>query len=157
VNADAEARMPKRTVPGHVLVQAQFPSGFVLSFTCSSVCARGPAPTFYGHKGSIQVGASGDKLDLVREEAFSSQTDAVRIEGLKGDDPLGHLKNWFDCIRSGGKPNGDIDLALKVQTLISLAEMSDRLKVTCLFDAQTRKVKDGTGREIALLTHGMLD
>jgi hypothetical protein len=31
--------------------------------------------------------------------------------------------------------------------------MSDRLKVTCLFDATTRKVTDGTGREITPITN----
>ena len=35
-------------------------------------------------------------------------------------------KNWFDCIRSGQAPYGNIDLAVRVQTVISLAEMSLR-------------------------------
>ena len=57
-----------------------------------------------------------------------------------------HEKNWFDCIRSGKQPNGNIDLAIRVQTVISLAEMSDRLKMTCLFDEKTRKITDGCGQ-----------
>jgi hypothetical protein len=32
--------------------------------------------------------------------------------------------------------------------------MSDRLKVTCLFDEETRKVTDGTGKEIMPLSYG---
>ena len=51
-------------------------------------------------------------------------------------------------------PNANIDLAIRVQTVISLAEMSERLKVACLFDEKTRKVKDGAGKEIPILTYG---
>ena len=56
-----------------------------------------------------------------------------------------HEKNWFDCIRSGKQPNANIDLAIRVQTVISLAEMSDRLKIACLFDEKTRKVTTDGG------------
>ncbi|MEY2410030.1 MAG: hypothetical protein QOF48_2700, partial [Verrucomicrobiota bacterium] len=67
-----------------------------------------------------------------------------------------HAKNWLDCIRTGKTPNGNIDLALKVQTVISLSEMSDRLGMVCFFDAASRKVTDGSGREVPLLTYGSL-
>ena len=56
-------------------------------------------------------------------------------------------------IRSGTKPNADIDLAIRAQTVLLLAEMSDRLKTTCLFDETTRKVTDGSGREIIPLSY----
>lgn len=156
-DADGEAQTPPRTVPSHVLVQAEFPGGFVLSLTCSSVCAHGPPAMLFGHKGTLQIGFGGDRVELFAEEAFASEINSQVIEGLKGEDMRAHLKNWFECIRSGAKPNGDIDLALRVQTVISLAEMSDRLKMTCLFDAATRRVSDASGAEIEPLTYGMLD
>jgi hypothetical protein len=43
-----------------------------------------------------------------------------------------------------------------VQTVISLAEMSERLKTACMFDEKTRKVTDGTGKEIKPLTYGSI-
>jgi len=67
-----------------------------------------------------------------------------------------HEKNWFDCIRSNKTPNGNIDLAVRVQTVISLSEMSDRLGITCHFDEKSRKiyVNDGKGRkEIEPITY----
>jgi hypothetical protein len=67
-----------------------------------------------------------------------------------------HEKNWFDSIRSNKQPNANIDLAIRVQTVISLAEMADRLKMTCLFDDKTRKITDGSGKEIAPITYGTL-
>jgi hypothetical protein len=49
-------------------------------------------------------------------------------------------------IRANKQPNCGIDLAIRVQTVVSLAEMSDRLKVACLFDEKTRKVTTGDGK-----------
>jgi len=43
-----------------------------------------------------------------------------------------------------------------VQTVIALAEMSDRLKVTCLFDEKTRKITNDSGAEIKPITYGTL-
>ncbi|MDB6038145.1 MAG: hypothetical protein JWM99_1986, partial [Verrucomicrobiales bacterium] len=52
------------------------------------------------------------------------------------------------------KTNCNIDLAVRAQTVISLAEMSDRLKIACLFDEKTRRVTTGDGREVPPLTYG---
>jgi hypothetical protein len=53
-----------------------------------------------------------------------------------------HEKNWFDCIRANKATNGNIELAMRVQTVISMSEISDRLKTTALFDEKTRKITD---------------
>jgi hypothetical protein len=34
--------------------------------------------------------------------------------------------------------------------------MSDRLKTACLFDEKSRKITDGSGKEIAPITYGTL-
>ena len=49
-----------------------------------------------------------------------------------------HEKNWLDCIRSGKEPNANIDLALRVQTIIGLGELSQRYNHTFTFDPATR-------------------
>ena len=36
-----------------------------------------------------------------------------------------------------------------------MAEMSERMNVMCLFDEKSRKITDGTGREI-VMTYGTL-
>ena len=41
-----------------------------------------------------------------------------------------------------------IDLAMKVQAVISLAEVADRRGTMAHFDPKTRKITDGSGREI---------
>ena len=67
-----------------------------------------------------------------------------------------HEKNWFDCIRNGKQPNAGIDLAVRVQTVISLSEMAERLRITCLFDEKTRKITTADGKEVKPLTYGSI-
>jgi hypothetical protein len=76
------------------------------------------------------------------------------IKGLQHEDIRVHEKNWFDCIRSGKQPNANIDLAIRVQTVICLAEMSERLSAACLFDEKTRKVTTADGKALQPLTYG---
>jgi predicted dehydrogenase len=145
---------PEREVPEHVQLLAEFPSGFLVTVTVSTVNAKSPGVAIYTHKATLNVGSSGERVEVVPEKDFAEEIDPQSFTGLQEEDIRVHEKNWLDCIRSGQQPNANIELAIKVQTVIALAEMSDRLKVTCLFDEKTRKVTDGTGREIGEITYG---
>ena len=90
------------------------------------------------------------------QREIGDEIDPENYAGLQPEDIRVHEKNWFDCIRANKAPNANIELAIRVQTVISLAEMSDRLKITCLFDEKTRKITDGAGKEIAPITYGTL-
>jgi hypothetical protein len=91
------------------------------------------------------------------EQKWSEEIDEMDIAGLQpAEDIRVHEKNWFECIRTGKQPNAGIDLAIRVQTVISLAEMSERLKTACLFDEKTRTVTDGHGKEIKPITYGSI-
>jgi predicted dehydrogenase len=140
-------------VPAHVELLAEFPAGFSIQITCSWMNARGNPLSLHAHKATILAGASGDRVELVPESEFSSEVGPEVFPTLQPEDIRVHERNWFDCIRSGKRPNGHIDLAIRGQTVLSLAEMSDRLKITCLFDEKTRKVTDGSGKQIALLSY----
>jgi hypothetical protein len=61
-------------------------------------------------------------------------------------------KNWFDCIRTGGRPFAHIDMAIRGHTVLCLAEKSERLSLTMLFDEKTRKISTGAGRVVPSLT-----
>ena len=76
---------------------------------------------------------------------------------LPGEAISHHEKNWIECIRTREQPNCGIDLAVKVQTVISLAEMSDRLNIMCVYDEKTRKITTGDGKEIKPITYGTMD
>ena len=147
---------PEREVAEHIQLLAEFPSGYLITITCSSVNAKSPGFTIYGHKATLNIGSSGERVELVPEKDWSEEIDPLTLTGLQAEDIRVHEKNWFDCIRSGATPNANIDLAIRVQTVISLAEMSQRLNQTCLFDEKTRKITNGDGKEIPALTYGTL-
>ncbi len=148
---------PEREVAEHIQLLAEFPSGFMLTITSSSVAEKSPGFTLYGHKASLNVGSSGERIEVVPEKRFAEEIDPETMrDGFQAEDIRVHEKNWFDCIRANKAPNADIELAIRAQTVISLAEMSDRLKMVCLFDEKTRKVTDGNGKEITPITYGTL-
>jgi len=53
-------------------------------------------------------------------------------------------------------PNANIEFATKAQVVISLAEMSNRMNMMCMFDENTRKVTTMDGKEVAAITYGTL-
>jgi hypothetical protein len=144
----------EREVPEHMQLLAEFPSGYMVTVTCSTVNAKSPGFAIYGHKATMNIGSSGERIELVPEKEFAEEIDPDTITGLQAEDIRVHEKNWFDSIRAGKTPNGNIDLAIRVQTVISLAEMADRMGITCHFDEKTRKVTDGSGKEVPALTYG---
>lgn len=147
---------PEREVPEHAQLLAEFPSGFVIMVTCCTVNGSTPGLSLYGHKANLNIDATGGKVELLPQREFGDEIDPESFANLQPEEIRVHEKNWFDCIRSGKAPNADIELAIRVQTVISLAEMADRLKTTCLFDEKSRKITDAAGKEIAPITYGTL-
>jgi len=153
VHVDAAAGQPPRETPEHAQLLAEFPSGYVISITVSTVNAKSPGFVLYTHKASLEVGTSGESVKLLPERDFAEDIDPETFTGMQAEDLRAHEKNWFDCIRSGKTPNANIELAARVQTVIALAELSDRLKTTAFFDEKTRKAVDGNGKEIGPLSY----
>lgn len=150
---------PERDVPEHVQLTAEFPSGLMLTVTCSTVNSKSPGFVIYGHEASLEIADQGNAIQMVPERAFADKFEGLSeterkdlsidpVKGLQAEDVRTHEKNWFDCIRSGKTPNANIELAVRVQTVISLAEMSERLKIACLFDETTRKITTEAGKEV---------
>lgn len=48
----------------------------------------------------------------------------------------------------------DIELAIRAQVVLSLAEISDQRKTTCHYDEAARKVTDGLGQELSPMVYG---
>lgn len=147
-----------RDVPEHVEILAEFPSGLSLVIAASTVAARSPGFVIYGHQAYLEIGNAGERINLVPEQPFSEEIDMQEFSGLQPAEDIGvHHKNWFDAIRENKEPSANIDLATRVQCVISLAEMSERLGVTCHFDSATRKITTGDGKELKPLTYGTLE
>ena len=156
-NIHADKNTPdtvERDVPEHQQLIAEFPSGFLLTLTIGTVNAKSPGAVMYGHKATLNVGDT--RVDLVPEREFSEEIDPANFDGLQQENIRAHEKNWFDCIRSGKPTNGNIDLAVRVQTVLSMGEMSERLRVTCLFDEKTRTISTADGKKLDAITYGTL-
>jgi predicted dehydrogenase len=159
-NIDSDKGTPgagERDCPEFVQLSAEFPSGFTIMIVSSSVAARSPGFVIYGHEASLEIGSSGERVQLIPEKEFSEDIDMATFDGLTPTEDIGaHEKNWFDSIRTNSMPNANIELATKAQTVISLAEMSNRLNMVCLFDENTHKVSTTDGKEVAAITYGTL-
>lgn len=145
-----------RQVPEHQQLLAEFPSGYMISLTAGTVNAKSPGFVIYAHKATLNIGEGGNSIDVVPERDFSEELDPATYAGLQPEDIRVHEKNFFDCIRNGKSPNANIDLAVRVQTVISLAEMSNRLNIMCLFDEKTRSITTGDGRKVEAITYGTM-
>ena len=149
---------PIRDVDESVQVIAEFPSGFSLILASATVNEYGMTEMIRGHHGTLLMGGlGGTKLEIKPERRFADEVDQEVFDGLQPSENIRyHEKNWIDCVRSRKQPNCGIDLAIRVQTVISLAEMSDRLNIMCLYDEKTRKITTGDGKEVKPLTYGSL-
>jgi len=141
-----------RDVEEVIQLIAEFPDGNVMHITSSTVNEVGTQEMIRGHKATLTMG--GNKVQLNPERPFAEDIEPQTSESFPGESVAAHHKNFYESIRANKQPNANIDLATKVQTVISLAEMSDRLGVMCYFDAATRKVTDKSGRDLKPLTYG---
>ena len=107
-----------------------------------------------GHHATLYF--AGNRVSLKPEKPFADEIDPELIDGIKPGEDVGvHERNWLSAIRGQEKANAGIDLAIKVQTVISLAEMSERFGATCYFDEKSRKITTGDGKELKPLTYEM--
>jgi predicted dehydrogenase len=128
---------------------AEFPSGLTLIVAGSTVNEQGLPDILRGRKATIYFASSQNRVELKPERIFSEEIEAEDFSDPLPVDSLPRIeKNWFDCIRSGGTPLANIDLAIRIQTVLSLAEMSERMSLTLLFDEKTRTIKTGEGKVV---------
>ena len=148
---------PERDNPEIIEMIAEFPSGMVMHITSSSINETGTQELIRGHKANLYM--NGNRVELKPEKAFAEEIDAENSENFAAETIPPHHANWFASIRQNKLPNANIDLAIRVQTVISLAEMSQRLGVMCNFDEKNRKITVGDGKfipvtELKPLTYG---
>lgn len=133
---------------------AEFPSGLTMMVGGSIVNEHGLPDVLRGFKGTLYFSSSQNKVELRPERPFTDEVDPQEFSSAQ---PVGSLaaleKNFFDCIRSGAAPYGSIDLAVRAHTVLSLAEMSERMSLALLFDEKTRQVTTGNGQPVKWLDY----
>ena len=145
----------ERDCPECLTLVAEFPSGYSLMVCSSSVNEYGLPDVIRGHQATLLIG--GSNVELKPEAKFSEEVDAESFKNLTPVEDVGeHESNWIASIRANKLPNANIELAVRVQTIVSLGEMSDRLGIACHYDEKSRSVMDGSGKKIDPITYGTL-
>ena len=133
---------------------AEFPSGLTLAVVGSTVNEQGLPEILRGRKATLHFASSQNRVELKPEAIFSDDLEAEEFADPQPPEHIERLeKNFFECIRSGKLPVANVELAVRAQTVLCLAEMSERLGLALFFDAKTRSVKTGDGRVIPPLTY----
>ena len=147
---------PDRDVPDNTQVLANFPSGLTIMVIGSTVNEQGLGQIIRGHEATLYFG--GNTVELRPERPFADLVDREQHDNIQpGVSIPVHIGDFFDAIRNNRPPNGNIDVAIRTQVIISLSEMSERLGEMLYFDEATRKVTTGSGREVKPITYGTLE
>ena len=87
---------------------------------------------FYGTKGQMVIGKSdgywlyAERNKLVKEREFGMAT-------------VEHQRNFLDCIKSGERPNADVEIGLQASTVVHLGNICARLDRKLTFDSKTQQ------------------
>jgi predicted dehydrogenase len=143
-----------RDITDSTYLLAEFPSGLTLVIVGTTVNEKGLEDILRGRKGTIYFSTGQNRVELRPERIFAEEIDPEEFSDPKPPGSLPPLeKNWFDCIRTGATPVASIDLAIRAHVVLCLAEMSERLSLTLLFDEKTRKITTGQGKEVKPLSY----
>ena len=145
-----------RDVTENCQILAEFPSGLCMLITGSSVNEQGLGQVIRGNEGTLYF--SGSSLELRPERPFADLVDGESMENITpGSSIPEHIDDFFGAIREDRQTNGNIDVAIKAQTIISMAEMSERMGEMLYFNAEDRTLHTGSGTAIEPITYGTLD
>ena len=102
----------------------------------------------------MYLASSANQAQLKPEKLFAEEMD---VEEFNDPAPYGRIENlhkdFYKCIRQGGTPFCNVDLSVRANTVLCLAEMSERLGVVTFFDEKTRTIRNGEGKVVQPLSY----
>jgi predicted dehydrogenase len=90
---------------------------------------------FYGEKGTLIFDKNGWHVELGDKGVEASEKPSGDMDG-------GHYQNFLDCIRTGKKPNAEIEDGHKSTLLCHLGNIAYRTGRTLRFDGTSQKILD---------------
>jgi len=136
----------------HVL--AEFPSGLTFVIVGTTVNEIGLPDIIRGRQATVYLASSANQAKLQPEKLFAEEID---VEEFNDPTPYGRSENLhtnlYKCIREGGVPFCNVDLSVRANTVLCLAEMSERLGMACFYDEKTRTVHDGFGKVVPVMSY----
>jgi predicted dehydrogenase len=128
-----------REVADTTMLTVEFPSGSMIFLAGSTVNERGIEDMIRGQKANLYFG--GGKVQLQPERPYVDEIDASdETPPDSGETHAKHQKNFIDSLRNEVQPSCDVELGLRVQTVVSLAEESYRKGRMVHFDPLKRKL-----------------
>jgi predicted dehydrogenase len=122
-----------RDVADTTMMMANFPCGVHIFLAGSTVNERGIEDVIRGQKANMLLG--GLKVEIQPERPFAEEIDAKdETPADSGETHAKHQKNFIDSLRNNVPPNCNVELGIRVQTIVSLAEQSYRTGKMMRFD-----------------------
>jgi predicted dehydrogenase len=135
-------KKPDREVPDFTNITVDFFNDCSLMLLGTVINEEGWQDMIRGNMATLYFGGSGVMVKPERVYVEDVEGGTVPVDGWD-EQIYYHEKNFIDAIRTGSKPNANIDLAVRVQVMISLGEMAYRKNKGqgCVmhFDPKTRK------------------
>ena len=83
----------------------------------------------------------GNRLQVAPERPYVDEVDARdETPADAGESHVKHMRNFLESIRKNVPPNCNEDLAIRVQTIVSMAELAYRKQRQVRFDERTREI-----------------
>lgn len=136
---DGQPNGAPRDVPDTTLMMVEFPSGVSIILAGSTVNERGLEDVIRGNKANLTMG--GSRLQVVPERPYVDE-----IEGRDetpfdaGETHVKHMRNFLNSIRAKVPANCNEDLAIRVQTVVSMAEAAYRRQKQVRYDERKREI-----------------
>jgi predicted dehydrogenase len=129
-----------REVADTTLMMVDFPCGAVVVLAGSTVNERGIEDVIRGSKANLTMG--GGRLQVVPERPFVDEIDARdETPPDAGETHVKHMRNFLESIRRNVPPNCNEELGIRVQTIVSMAELAYRKKKLVRFDERSREIR----------------
>jgi predicted dehydrogenase len=138
--ADGQPNGAVRDVADTTLMMVEFPCGSMIVLAGSTVNERGIEDIIRGQKANLTLG--GGRLAIAPERPFADELDARdETPPDAGESHVKHMRNFLESIRKNVQPNCNEELAIRVQTVVSMAEAAYRKKKLVQFDERAREIR----------------
>jgi predicted dehydrogenase len=122
-----------RDVADTTMMMAGFACGVQIFLAGSTVNERGIEDVIRGQKANMLLG--GLKVEIQPERPFAEEIESKdETPADSGETHAKHQKNFVDSLRKNVPPNCNVELGIRVQTIVSLAEKSYRTGKMMHFD-----------------------
>ena len=136
---DGKPNGERRDVPDTTMMMVEFPSGVSIVLAGSTVNERGFEDVIRGSKANLTMG--GNRLQVAPERPYADEIDARdETPADAGETHVKHMRNFLESLRADVAPNCNEDLGIRVQAIVSMAEIAFRRQKHVRFDEHKREI-----------------